>query len=189
MHSQVSPCSKLTLQEILELASSYNLDGVVLTDHNAIGELSEEIKEAEKHGLTVFLGYELTVLEGELLIYGLNNVLQPYTPAKVIIKAVHSAGGVVVAAHPFRSWPVQLGEKLYDLDVDGVEVSDRSRLKIDERALTIALKKHIAATAGSDAHHISEFGWCCTEFFDRIENISQLVDALKKQRCKPKIIR
>lgn len=137
----------------------------------------------------MFLGYELTVLEGELLIYGLNNVFQPYTPAKIIIDAVHKHGGVVIAAHPFRSWPVKLGEKVYDLDVDGVEVSDRSRFKIDENALTIALKKQISATAGSDAHHISEFGWCGTEFSDRIETVSQLVEALKKQRCKPKILR
>ncbi|MEM2907481.1 MAG: PHP domain-containing protein [Candidatus Odinarchaeota archaeon] len=189
VHSTASPCSELTLKEIFEAAPSYRIECIVLTDHNVIANFVEEFKIARKYDIKVFLGYELTVLEGELLVYGLKNVLKPNRPANIMIEAIHRAGGVAVAAHPFREWPVYLGDKVYDLEVDGIEVSDRLRFSIDENALAAAFKKHVAATAGSDAHHLSEFGWCCTEFSDRIDTVSQLVEALKNQRCEPKLIR
>ena len=187
VHSSISPCSKLTFKDILEVSSSYGISGIALTDHNTLNGYHTFKEEAEKYGIVVFSAYELKVLGGELLIYGLKHTLPVNLHPKQTIKKVRLSGGAVVAAHPFRS-SLSFGDRIYDLDLDGVEVSDRIRHNIDRKALSAANIMDVAALAGSDAHDTYDIGWCATEFESKIISDEDLVKAIKNKKCKPVLL-
>jgi len=189
IHSNFSPCSILSMEDIIECLNSYDIKGVALTDHNTIDGYSELKKIAEKYDIKVFKGYELVVENGELLVYGISKVLPAGLPPMLIIKKVREDGGAVFAAHPYRRFlSSSLGDVIYDLDIDGVEISDRNTHYWDRRAVNAAKKMDVAMIAGSDAHHVSDIGWCATKFNKKITTDSELVNELKEKRCEPVLL-
>ncbi|MHA1754947.1 MAG: PHP-associated domain-containing protein [Candidatus Odinarchaeia archaeon] len=188
IHSNQSPCSILELEDIIQYAQCYNIKGIAVTDHNTIGDFSKIRKIAEKYDMRTYIGYELKVLGGELLIYGVRKILPINMPAEFIIRKVHSIGGAAIAAHPYREFPISLKDNIYNLDLDGVEVSDRATHSLDNRSVSAAKKMDIAMIAGSDAHTISDIGWCATKFTKIIETTEELVNEIKSKKCIPVLI-
>jgi predicted metal-dependent phosphoesterase TrpH len=185
IHSNVSPCSNLDMRDIIECSYSCGINGIALTDHNSIEGYERIRKIGDELDVAVFLGYELQVKEGELLIYGIDKVLPINLPAFLVIKIIRNLGGVVIAAHPFRRFLTSLEEKIYNLDLHGIEVSDRLNYSLNSRAITAAKKMDVAMLAGSDAHNINEIGWCATEFQKKINSTEELVKEIEEKRCKP----
>ena len=55
IHSSLSPCSRLTMEEILTESGSKGLDGVCITDHNSM-EVRRYLEEGlQKDGLCVIM--------------------------------------------------------------------------------------------------------------------------------------
>ena len=185
IHSNFSICSLLTLSEIIEYCNSYKIKGIALTDHNSLDGYEEIKKIAQKYDIIIFLGYELRVKGGELLIYGIPKVLPLDMDPNIIIKKVKEMGGAVIAAHPFRGFFSSFKKNVYDLDIDGIEVTNRPTHSFDQRALTAAIKMEVAMIAGSDAHNISDIGWCATKFKKRITSTKELISEIIKKRVEP----
>jgi len=51
---------KLPLEEIVKSAKTAGLDGIAVTDHNVVSAIDEIKKIAERHGLTIFPGFEIS---------------------------------------------------------------------------------------------------------------------------------
>ena len=145
----VSPCCKGTSEEVILEAKKKGIDGIILTNHyssyyisgnkmyaDAAEMAKEHIKAyeitkkiGEKHGVTVFLGVEITMELYpfvHLLVYGVdenfwfNNLdMYDYTQEK-LYSAVKEAGGVLVQAHPMRKDQNLLLDPQF---LDGIEIN------------------------------------------------------------------
>lgn len=70
VHTVLSPCGDLLMgpKNIIERATQVGLNGLAITDHNASGNVLSVMKAAEKKGLLVIPGMEVTTKEEAHLI-------------------------------------------------------------------------------------------------------------------------
>ncbi|MBR5120952.1 MAG: hypothetical protein IKU89_00235, partial [Oscillospiraceae bacterium] len=109
----------------------------------------------------VFFGFEFCYHASEFLVYGVDKEFLLNHPEIVgmtpweLCELVHSAGGFLVQAHPFREASYIKDIKLYPNCVDGVEVINTSHRnpKYNERALWYAESYKLPKTGGSDTHY------------------------------------
>ncbi len=179
-HSNLSDGS-LSPEDIAVQLAIHGIAYASLTDHNTIAGLKRFRYAAEKHGITVITGIELSTKfenrELHLLSYGFSadsieldkligkmaavkeNEEFRYVPdAESAIALLHEAGGLVVLAHPSVTEPdhdklVMLLTKLKKIGLDGIE-SIYSPLPIEEhnRLIDIARDFDLVSTGGSDSH-------------------------------------
>ncbi len=190
--SRYSLCSHMDPYDMVRKAAERGLDGVVITDHNRIWEPGEiEELSGRAGGLLVFAGAEVTGSGGgHFLVYGMGAFtagidLYEGVEEKAFIEKVHSLGGVVVCAHPYR-YGDGLEAGFLSLPLDGVEIKS---VNIDnagmEKARALAARLDAFVIAGSDAHTTDFLGCYCTEYRARITNERELVAALKKGEFTP----
>ncbi len=183
MHSNFSD-GKLTPEELLKDAQDKGYRLIAIADHNTVEaykktnilESGMVITAIEfdcwyKGVLVHLLGYGVDINNEELLklcaktkketeadIVRLFNHRHP----KDVIKAIHSAGGAAVLAHPACYWAINLDhfiKSLIDLGLDGVESyypyrRHRGIIKFHtaETVRKIAQKYNVIMTGGSDSH-------------------------------------
>jgi len=189
VHTNYSPCSIIPLHDLLILAGSLNLDAVVITDHDTLKGALKAKSIADGYGLTVLVGCEISAREGQILAYGISEEIPPNLPAEETLELIHSQGGVGIAAHPYRENVPSLGELVYNLKLDGVEVSNKSIYNLDPQAIRAAKVLGIAMIGGSDAHVLRDVGWCVTVVDSEIESEDDLVKIIRNKACYPRVLR
>jgi predicted metal-dependent phosphoesterase TrpH len=186
-----SSCSQLEPEELVSVANLLGLDGIIITEHNFVWS-EEEIAELRRKApaLVILRGQEIRAykdgfLEGDLLVFGFYEIVKEELSSVEIIELVHQAGGVVLAAHPFRSF-LGIGDKVYSLKLDGIEVLNSNHTREDNIAAEKARSVlNLPAMGGSDAHCVADVGNYLTFFENWIENEAQLVEEIKHGRCRP----
>ena len=189
-----SPCSIMSPDGLMEAARKAGLNGVCITEHNKVWRSEDAAGLSERHGLVVLRGMEVTTTGGDILVFGLEEEPGAMLTPAALMKKVKAAGGVAVAAHPFRGFLLfgfgSLSMKVEDAmenptfaQVHGLEVCN-GRVTADENAfaLKVAQTMGLLAIGGSDAHEPESVGRCAMEFEDWIENEQQLVAALLSGR-------
>lgn len=184
VHTQLSPCSRLSLATILEKAKSRGLDGVCLTDHDAMDALRHVREGLQADGLCVIVGLEYATTEGDILLFGPFENLAPGLSAREVISLARAMGGAAVAAHPFRSWrpagPGILGHE----GLVAVEARNgRNRPEENAAAARFAADRGLSAVAGSDAHSLAELGRCPVDIEAEVRDRAGLVAVLLAGRC------
>ncbi|MFX1486746.1 MAG: PHP-associated domain-containing protein [Promethearchaeota archaeon] len=188
VHSTYSPCSRASIQAILDKALDIGLQGVAITDHDTIKGAQKARELAEAYGVQVFIGSEVTSSDGQILAYGIEQEIPPGLTADETIRVIHSLNGVAVAAHPFRETSYSLGNKIFELELDGVEVSNPYR-GIDKEAKSAAEIMGVSMIGGSDAHHQEYVGWGVTEFKIPVKDDLTLLKAIRNGECRPLILK
>lgn len=190
--NRYSLCSHLGPEELVYTARLFRLDGIVITEHNCLWDESEVTELKRKTGagdLVILRGQELRAyddgcLEGDLLVFGLDEVIKEELPSSELVQRVHEAGGIILAAHPFRSF-LGLGDTVYQLDLDGIEVRNSNHSHEENIAAETARDKlNLPGIGGSDAHCAADVGNYLTYFENWIEDETQLVEEIKKRRCR-----
>ncbi|MBC8317733.1 MAG: PHP domain-containing protein [Desulfobulbaceae bacterium] len=181
VHTTLSPCSQLKLDQILSQAPERGLDGVCITDHNSM-DIRRYVKEGFLgNGLCVVFGMEYSTSRGDFLIFGPFEELPPGLPAQLLLKHVERSGGVAIAAHPFRSQR-PTDESLIKNEmcriVEGV--NGRNAHHENESVLGWQKKYNIRQVGGSDAHSLEELGSVKTAFTTPIHSRTDLIRALKQ---------
>jgi predicted metal-dependent phosphoesterase TrpH len=174
VHTEASPCSSAKPATILAAAERAGLDGIAVTDHDTMENVGM-MREQAPPDLTVIAGTEVTTTQGHLLALGIQEP-PPKTDPVSVINDVHRQGGVAVLAHPFDALRESYDDDLDQiLDVvDGVEhINSRCLLpRFNDRAGSVARKRGLAVTGGSDAHFPMEVGRaytvCTDEWSDAI---------------------
>jgi hypothetical protein len=88
---------------------------------------------------------------------------------------IHDAGGIAVAAHPYRWWS-GIGEKNVVKEFDAIEtINARSTKGSNKKAFELSLSMDKPMTAGSDAHHWDNVGDAYAEFSDDITDWESVV--------------
>lgn len=131
-------------------------------------------EEGDKIGIDVFCAYEAGYGGPEFLIYGITpEWMEEHEELKEAdvatqVDIIHSCKGMVIQAHPYREeWYIPQVQ-LYPEVVDGLEIINATHSnskstahnnpEFDLKAIELAKKYNLPATAGSDMHHPDLFG-------------------------------
>lgn len=188
-----SACGNNSGYEMAKAAKEYGYSGIIVTEHNWGGNSCvdrslpwndyvdsfikgyEHAKEyGDQNDLDVFWGYEAGFNGTEFLIYGITPEWMKEHPeiweatVEQQYELIHTAGGMVVQAHPFREeWYIP-EVRLYPDYVDAVEginathschkSESHNNPAFDTRAIGYARENNIPMTAGSDIHSTNLFG-------------------------------
>ncbi len=212
--SEASACGKSTARELVRAYKEAGYSGFALTNHfyhgnsgsNREGTWREFIQpyfdayyeacdEGAKLGFDVIFGIEEGVGNSkEFLCYNMDMdfllTCEELRNAdrKQFTELIHSAGGIIIHAHPFRF--AQYMKAYYEPDFegcDGIEVFNGNNRPEDanDKALAAALalsqERKMILTAGSDCHNcawVSKVGLLLPH---RVRNAAEFVEVLKSE--------
>jgi len=183
IHSNFSNDGRSTVEEIIEAAVGKGLGCIAITDHNSF----EAYALAKDNGkVLVIPGIEVSSEEGHILAYGIDRDIPRGMTIKETIDAIHEAGGVAFAAHPYRWWS-GLGEKnVVGNDFDGIEARNaRSTSSGNRRSEALAAREGKPVSAGSDAHTPPYIGEGTVELPDGIATWQDALKALMEGKAEP----
>jgi predicted metal-dependent phosphoesterase TrpH len=179
-HSTFSD-GRATPKEIVEYAKN-RLDGIAITDHDRIDGSLEALKYANER-FTVIPGMEVSSIEGHILALNVRKAIPSYLSAKETVDAIHSMGGLAVAAHPYDLWRRGVGDLIMTLPFDAAEVINGHTFGSRKNVAKMCSKAGIAKVGGSDAHTLSEIGSVAVEFEGDI--LSSIKSGRIRVRSKP----
>ena len=184
VHTDLSPCSRMTIRNILDRAKIRGLDGVCITDHDTMDihyQLSEGVQE---NGICVLFGMEYTTAQGDFLLFGPFEDLPKDLPTDVLLKTVRKSGGVAVAAHPFRRHRSTAEKVIRSGLCRAVERLNGRNSMTENAAVDKWLARYdLVRCGGSDAHTPNEVGTFATRFSNPVLSRTDLIRAIKSSMC------
>jgi predicted metal-dependent phosphoesterase TrpH len=196
-----SQCSSANVDDLILEAKRIGLDAICLTDHNYVWSANDIENLRQKHGFHIFGGNEITTDQGDMIVFGMYQDVKGIINLNDLKKMVDDADGFMIAAHPFRGFLVfntsQIGmtvekamqrpayQQVHALEVLNGKVTEQENIFAGKVAAGMGLP----ATAGSDAHAVSDVGKYATCFHQVIENEPDLVAALKSGAFEPYMFR
>jgi len=183
-HSMYSPDSKLDPVEMVKVAKANGLDGLAITDHNAIAGALKARDYARSVGFFVLVATEVSTADGHVLAYGVSKPIPRDQPARATAEDILALAGVPVAAHPYRFWS-GLGEKAaIEAPFAAYEVQNARTLRRGNvRAHALARRQRVGETGGSDAHFDHEIGRAVTIVEDASTE-EEVLEALRRGRTR-----
>lgn len=188
MHeSKYSLDSSISLKDIIVRAKGIGLDGICITDH----ESNEIKKEAERVSLEenfpIIVGAEFLTFEGDILVFGLDKLPDEKIHAEELIKIVNNAGGVAIAAHPYRKNNRGLEDKIRTVKgLHGIECLNGSTpMDLNLMAYEDAAYRGAAMLGGSDCHVIDKVGVYSTHFPDGTRTVEDFIRAVRDKETTP----
>ncbi len=197
-----SHCSVLSLSDLIKYGSGLKVEGVCITDHNTMWDISSLREKALENGFRLFQGMEVNTDLGHILVFGLPRYISGISKAETLRRVVDEHGGAMIIAHPFREdissyYSFSYYNSAPDLTVDDVlsrpifglvdamEVANGGSTK-DEFDFTRRASERLGVngTGGSDAHSPYGVGSCFTQFENEIYTEEDLVREIKKGRFK-----
>ncbi|MFZ2456703.1 MAG: CehA/McbA family metallohydrolase [Candidatus Altiarchaeia archaeon] len=143
--------------EMIKKAISIGLNGMAITDHNEVKGALEALKIAPA-GFRVIPGIEVSSAAGHILGLGITQIIPRDLSASETVKRIHDAGGIAIAAHPFDRIRQGVGDLVYSVDFDAVEVYNGHTMVSSRNHKDILKNLRVPAVGGSDAHLLSEIG-------------------------------
>ena len=195
------PDSNLSPEQLVQEARRIGLDGICLTEHGGGWDKWDFQQFARKHAdLVLIPALEVDTEMGHIIACGLEGYVSGIHRTETLRKVVESAGGFMIAVHPFRRFfdkpplfksllfkhPVSLDEavrhRIFEL-TDAVEVVNGACTeKENEFALRTAEILGRPQVGGSDAHSHHGLGCGATVFERPVRNLQDLIGELKAGR-------
>jgi hypothetical protein len=189
-----SPCSSIDPLELIREASRLGLDGICLTEHQVLWQPGEVAELATEARVKIFRGNEFTTNQGDILVFGFYEDIKELLIIQDLREKVTTAGGYMIAAHPFRGFKTfGIGQLQMTVEqaarrkvlefVDAVEIGN-GKLSPDENdmARKVAEKLGLPGTGGSDAHRVDELATWVTVFENEIQDEDALLQELHAGR-------
>ncbi|MCE7927874.1 MAG: PHP domain-containing protein [Dehalococcoidia bacterium] len=175
----LSQCSSLRPEELVDLARERGLDGICLTEHDALWEEQERTELARRTGFLVLGGVELTTDMGHVLAFGLSSGSATFASAGSAFAAAQTAGGLLYLAHPARDGLLRVSHETVEY-FESVEAVNGSDTRLQNLAATgLAHGFRLPGIGGSDAHTATEVGRAATRFAVPVADEASLVAALR----------
>lgn len=156
-------------ETMVDHARSKGLDVLCITDHDAVGGAFVAEKYARQFDdIEVVIGEEVSTADGEVIGLWLTEEIPPGLSVEETIDIIRSQGGVTIAPHPFSFHVPALGDKVFELDLDGLETLNGGHIdKYSNKMAHEVLNKYPdrwARIGSSDGHSTSTVGYSWTEF-------------------------
>jgi hypothetical protein len=208
--SEGSACGFASGAEMVKAYKAGGYSGMVVTDHFFNGNSAiprdlpwEErvrrfclgyehaLEEAGNDGFQVFFGWEYSYWGTDFLTYGLDKAFLLEHPdiltwnLEQYFNTIHSNGGFIVHAHPFREADYISKIRLFPEHVDAIEVVNAAHVnpEFDRNALAFAEKHSLYQTSGSDAHHAIFLRGGGMAFNSPMNSIQDLIEGIKRPAC------
>lgn len=184
-----SPDSRQALEDMVVEARAKGLDAIAITDHDSMGLRPFAEAYSQQVGFPIFVGVEYYSLQGDIVTFGITEFPTERIPAREFIDYVYAAGGVTIAAHPFRNNNRGLEHHLRGMEhLTGVEVlngstSDQANLL----AYRYCTELDLVPVGASDAHYLSRIGKYATYLEEDARTTDELVSVLKRKLAQPAI--
>ena len=164
VHSDDSYDGHEPIELILEHAADIGLDGVVITDHDEIGESLRAAALAPEYGLVGIPGVEVSTRHGHLLAIGVEQRPDPGQPFTQTVDTVRELGGIAIVPHPFQRSRHGV-RKRHIKDADAIETYNSMVFTgyRNRRARTFARRRDYPEIGASDAHYLPNVGKAYTE--------------------------
>lgn len=180
--SKYSFDSFLSLAEAIENAKSLGLEGICVTNHDN-NYLKEEIGSSKKiDDILVIVGAEILTFEGDILVFGLDDIPKDMVHAEELLEIVKRNNGVAICAHPFRNNNRGLGEyiRVVKDNLHGIEAFNGSTLPHHNLyAYALATELGIPCLGAGDAHVSKQVGKYATCFNNSIRDEKDFIEAIK----------
>jgi len=182
-----SPCSSVDLEDAVIRAKAIGLDGLCVTDHESNGIINKAKELSQKHNFLVIVGMELLTYEGDILVFGLEEVPKEKMYAKNLTTLISRNGGVSISAHPFRDNGRGMGNYIKKVEqLSGIEAFNGNTGSYqNKQAYELGQELNIPCFGGSDAHKIERIGIFATVFPDGIRDEVDLINAIKYENVFP----
>lgn len=187
----LSSDSNLDPEEAIREAKRIGLNGICFTEHNKAWEIEEIRQLSQKWEFLVLNGVEVDTVEGHVLVFGLHRDFNKIIRVHELREMVSKGGGVMIAAHPFKSFrvfgvsdlslsPEQASQRPIFKSVDALEgFSGKTAEKENLLAQEVARILGMNMAGGSDAHSLEAIGKCVTVFENNIKDEAGLIQELK----------
>lgn len=164
VHSEDSYDGHEPIELLLEQAVDIGLDGIVVTDHDEIGESLRAADIAPEYGLIGIPGVEVSTAAGHLLAIGVEERPDPRQPLPETVCEIRELGGVAVVPHPFQRTRHGVRKRRIT-DCDAIEVFNSWTFTgyQNQRAMRFAENNGYPGVAASDAHSAVYLGRAYTE--------------------------
>ena len=161
-HTRYSLDSRVNPVDLVAHARRAGLDGIAVTDHNAVRGVGEA-EAAAGTDFVVIPAIEVSTESGHVLGYGVREVVPRDLSVEETVDRIIALGGVPVAAHPYRFWS-GLGEvAILGAPFVAYETHNSRTLRgANDRAGSLARSRKVGETGGSDSHFLDEIGRAVT---------------------------
>lgn len=192
--------SHLDPADLVERARRWGLDSIAITEHNQVWDPEKIEALRRRHDFPVIGGAEVDTDVGHVLAFGLQGPRRWLRLPSIeeLRSLVDEAGGVIIAAHPFRGlgaatnsgrpseeeWGQLVSRYRWGL-VDAVEVYN-GLAGSQQRGLAAELARRLGlpTTGGSDTHRFMDVATSFTIVDGEIRDEGDLVAAIKARRCR-----
>lgn len=179
-HTKIhSPCSALTPDALIRAAGARGLDGVCVTEHDAIWSATDIDALAREMRFIVLRGMEVTTEVGHVLVFGVPHHDRSMAVLANLHRIVRAEGGLMYLAHPSRRYGSLPPDDLASV-FDSVETHNGTEgLLQNDNATRLGDGMPLPGIGGSDSHSVREVGVCATEFDQPIVGEAAFLDALR----------
>ena len=183
--SHLSMDSALSIGDLVSLARERGLDGICLTEHNAVWEPIKLAEMRKKYDFPIFSGMEVGTDKGHVLVFGLERFTLDLMTLRGLRAAVEEAGAAMILAHPHRKENPQMAWQQLPLFFHGVEtLNGCDANSANAYVASLAASVGLPGTGGSDAHSEGVVGSCATYYERPIRSDAELVSELLAGRIK-----
>ncbi len=190
MHEKTySSDSFMSLAEIVERAKKIGLDGVCITDHESNSIRDQALAYSKETGFLILVGAEILTHEGDITVFGLDDLPTEKLHAQQLIDITLKAGGVAMSAHPFRQNNRGMGHDIRKVQgLSGIEAFNGSTpMHHNLHAYSLAAELNIPTFGASDAHVVEKIGKYATVFPGSIRDTQDFIEAVKQGGTCPAI--
>ncbi len=178
--------SSLSLDALIAGAKARGLDGVCLTEHNALWDKRKLLDASAENGIALLPGIEVGTEQGHVLVFGLERLDRRIFLIETLRKLVLAERGLMVLAHPYRQPGGSLGRAELVRYFDAIEVLNGHEASgCNSDPINLSAELGLPGTGGSDAHSIEEIGTCVTRFEMKVRSVEELVREIRAGRVSP----
>ncbi len=193
-------------KQAIRQAKLLGLNGIAITEHNTLRGLREALEEADRQGIILVPGAEISDISfsgifptsHHILALGIDpgkvNRVPVLRTAKDIIGWIHDSDGVALGVHAkpestFMSMSYKQLEEIASL-LDGMEVINggdllKWGLMENTRMKELAVEYGLAQTGGSDSHSLNTIGVVATKVFGNCGKWQDVITAIRENRVEP----
>lgn len=186
--NRYSDDSLMSLEDAILAAKKIGLDAICVTDHESNGLRRDYGSSFVMNNLLIIVGAEILTYEGDILVFGIENLPTEKLHAKELLERINAAGGIGICAHPYRNNNRGLGDNIRNLYplLSGVEVFNGSTTPhANLYAYAVAMEYNLGCFGAGDAHVTKQVGFFATEFKDEIKNEADFIKAVKSKNYCP----
>ena len=204
IHTHTYPRSDdsfIAADDLVEAAKAKGLDGLCVTEHDVFWDPADTLALSRRHDFLVLPGCEVNTDSGHVLVFGLEKYVFGMHHLAFLRGLVERAGGVMVAAHPYRRRyqpdqahnPEAYGSMVESACADELfsvceaieALNGRAREGETRFSMDMGDRLVLRMTGGSDAHRLDRVGDVATRFHGNISCLDDFIEEIKAGRYEP----